>query len=355
MKQCAAFWDMTSWRAWAETHYRPAIDEADRSLFEKAAHECDLIPPDGDLGDIATDEEAQVALLLSRVVNVEELSLTLPAIHSDRLLLQRMRALVDHRTGLQHLHTFSPSYYNFEGHVEGGFELTPISTVFRLPSIRKIVGTACLEPEDDAFRGFDCPPGSSTVTNIEFYRSSICPKAFRVMIEACKGLEVLYCDWGGHTVGWSEINFSIIGGALQSQAHSLQKLTLDCRKHYDVWPEDEEVLIGPLGSLKNFKQLRMINVPGVALIGWDKDRIDGFNTLPDVLPPCIEELRISNWAPGLEEQLSMLSAVTKEQYPNLRRLILQDVEAGSLQQQFDDANAHVSVIIEDGDEWDHFS
>ncbi|KAK3077220.1 hypothetical protein LTS18_010885, partial [Coniosporium uncinatum] len=133
------------------------------------------------------------------------------------------------------------------------------------------------------------------------------------------------------------------------------KLTLDCRKHYDVWPEDEEVLIGPLGSLKNFKQLKMINVPGVALIGWDKDRIDGFNALPDVLPPYIEELRISNWAPGLEEQLSMLSAVAKEQYPSLRRLILQDVEARSLQQRFDDANAHVSVIIEDGDELDHFS
>ncbi|KAF1984123.1 hypothetical protein K402DRAFT_423198 [Aulographum hederae CBS 113979] len=359
-QRCASFWDMSSWHIWAQTNYDATLSHEDCQLFLQAAQEVGLQTDHDQLGNLVDQEEAQLALLLSRTINLEELALTIPATHSNRLLLQRLRVMIDLATGLQKLTTFVPTYYNFEGHIEGGFELAPISSIFRLPSIRTIRGTACLEPEDDAFNetAFDCPKGTSTVTEIDFMRSSICPKAFKVMIEACSALEVLHCDWGGHTVGWSEINFAIIGHALLTQKHSLRRLTLDCRKHYDIWPEADEVLIAPLGLLHDFPHLAYVDVPGVALIGWDKDRIDSYRPLGDTLPTAIEELRISNWAPHLVEQLRSMARSSGREYKRLRRLKVLKVEGlelDEMQMLFRDGGSYVEIELEDASELDHFS
>lgn len=355
-QKSAFFNNMKMWALWAATSYKPELAIEDRELFKDAAEELRLEQADA-LATIASKEEAQAALLLSRATNVTDLSMNVPNLENSRLLLDILRETTHRGTALQNLRSFT-SVYNFDGAKQGGFELAPISSLFRLPKIESIHAVACLEPEDNAFRGFDCPEGTSTVTEIEFRRSSVCPKAMSLMIGACRGLKHFYCDWGGHTVGWSEVNFPTVGAALRKQEHSLESLVLDVRKHYHTWPEEEDVLIPPLGSFAGFRCLTSISAPGAALVGWDEGRVDKYPELSEILPPSLRSLRINQWAPEFDQHLEKLSDVVVATLPNLREISLEGapeaVSGEELQRTFDSKGARVKLHVTGGDEVDHF-
>lgn len=359
-QKCGLFNNLHTWRVWAEKSYRPRLSEEDKEVFHNAVLEMGLQSIDAP-STIAVKEEAQVALMLSRATNLTDLRMTLPDLSNNRLLLDILRETTARGTALQNLRKFTGIYYNFDGSVEGGFELRPISCLFSLPNIETVNGIACLEPEDAAFRNFDCPEGTSSVEHIEFRRSSICPKAMGLMVGACRALKSFYCDWGGHTVGWSEINFPTVGTALRKQEHSLEKLTLDVRKHYDVWPEQEDVLIPPLGSFSGCQHLTHIEAPAAALIGWDEGRVDGFPMLHEVLPYSLETLIVNQWSPGIIEHLEKMSELCATMFPNLKSITLHsalhaDQESEEkMQTQFTKAGSEVAINFIDSGEVDHFS
>ncbi|KAF2093185.1 hypothetical protein NA57DRAFT_61706 [Rhizodiscina lignyota] len=357
-ESCGLFQNMRMWREWASTFYRPALADEDRQLFLEAARDLQLQRVDA-LDTIAEKEEAQAALLLSRTTDVTQLRMTIPNLGKNRLLLEILKETTDRGTALQKLSKFTGIYYNFDGDIDGGFELKPISSLFRLPAIQRINGVACLEPEDDAFKGFDCPEGTSTVREIDFRRSSVCPKAMSLMVGACRALRSFYCDWGGHTVGWSEINFPTVGAALRKQEKSLESLTLDVRKHYDVWPENEDVLIPPLGSFVGFERLRYIEAPAAALIGWDEGHVDGFPLLHEILPFSIEKLVINQWSPGIIEHLEKMAELCAAMFPLLKEMALHsaphDADERKMQELYDKNGAEVRIRFKDGEEVDHFA
>jgi hypothetical protein len=210
--------------------------------------------------------------------------------------------------------------------------------------------------------GFDCPARSSAVTKLEFDHSAICPAALRLMIGACARLEHFACDWAGAVVGWVEVNFPLLLQALWEHGESLKTLTLETRKHFDSWPEHDDGLVPPLGSLKEFANLEILDVPASALIGWDEDGFSGHESLGDVLPPKIRELRINQVAPRVYEHLSDLAAVCNEKFPGLKRIILCELDGqmdlspleADLRKRFDDMGADVDFAIEYLGEPSHF-
>jgi hypothetical protein len=365
------FWDAKSWTDWAKTKYRATLSDDDNELFFEAAQrliDLDEIPSQE---EFRKREEVHAALLIALASNVKLLHLENPTLKDeqarfvlDHLVLTSIYSKLEQGTILQNLTTLHAVTSRLEGG-QGGFRLSSIAPFFHLPKLRRVVAVACFEPEDDLFKDFNCPIGRSAVSDITFVRSSICPLGLSQVLNACKTVESLECDWAGLSVGWVEINFPLLRGTLASHKNHLKRLRLDTRKHYDSWPERDDGLVPPLGSeLKEFILLTKLDVPASALIGWDENHVGGYNSLSQVLPPNIEELKINEWTPGLAEELDDFIPLIPELYPKLRRLSISRAELESdedddeqeerLKQKMREFAPEVSVVFEDSQEIDHF-
>ena len=281
----------------------------------------------------------------------------------DHLVLTSLYPKIKQGAILQNLTTLHAVTSRLEGG-QGGFRLSSIATFFHLPNLKRIVGVACFEPEDDLFRDFDCPLGDSNVTDLTFIRSSICPLGLSQMLSACKIVENFDVDWAGLSVGWVEINFPLLRGNLAMHKDHMKRIRMDTRKHYDSWPERDDGLVPPLGpELKGFHALTKLDVPASALIGWDEDEVGGYSALSEVLPSNIEELKINAYAPRLVEELKRFIPLCAEMYPKLRQLQISrtDLEVEEdgnteerLKQMLRDLAPDVRFEFEDGSEIDHF-
>jgi hypothetical protein len=310
------------------------------------------------------------ALLIALARNLKLLHIENPTMEDeqprfvlDHLVLSTLYPMIKLQAILQNLTTLHAVTARLEGG-QGGFRLSSIATFFHLPNLRRVIGVACFEPEDDLFRDFNCPEKQSNVTDLNFVRSSICPLGLSQMLSACKAVESFDCDWAGFSVGWVEVNFPLLCGNLAMHKDVMKRLRLDTRKHYDSWPERDDGLVPPLGGeLKAFTALTKLDAPASALIGWDEDNIGGYGELKDVLPPNLEELKINEYAPRLVEELDKFIPVFKELYPKLRRLSISraeleleedgDVEE-RLMKKLRDLAPELRVEFEDGSEIDHF-
>lgn len=366
-ERCTDFWDMDSWRQWASQHYGSALEAADHLAILTAGTPLHSNTP-ALTESLIRDEEAQVALLLSLVQNLTHLyienpntAIETPRFRTDHQLMTMLDRGIRAGAVLQNLRTLVATSARLEGG-QGGFRLSAIAPFFRLPNLHTFKGNVCHEPEDGLFAGFDCPARSSAVTKLGFEHSAICPAALRLMIGACARLEHFACDWAGAVVGWVEVNFPLLLQALWEHRESLKTLTLETRKHFDSWPEHDDGLVPPLGSLKEFTNLEVLDVPASALIGWDEDGFIGHESLGDVLPPKIRELRINQVAPRVYEHLGDLAVVCDEKFPGLKRIILCELDGhmdlspleADLRKRFEDVGADVDFAIEYLGEPSHF-
>jgi hypothetical protein len=364
-----SFWDIKSWTEWAKMGYSATLDDADTNLFISAAQQA-LSMSANSQDDMCQYEEVQAALLIALATNLKLLRIENPTTEDeqprfvlDHVVLSNLYPKIKQGAILQNLTTLHAVTARLEGG-QGGFRLSSIAAFFHLPNLRRVVGVACFEPEDDLFRDFDCPFGESNVNDLSFVRSSICPLGLSQMLSTCKAVESFDCDWAGLSVGWVEINFPLLRGNLAMHKDHLKRLRLDSRKHYDSWPEHDDGLVPPLGTeLKDFTSLIKLEAPASALMGWDEDNIGGYHELKDVLPPNLEELKINEYAPRLIEQLDKLILVCAEMYPKLKlvsisRADLDLVEDGDaekrLKQKLQDLAPELTVEFEDGSEVDHF-
>ena len=367
-EKCADYWDMASWRLWAERNYVPIIEAADHLAMLTAGVSLQL-NSQSHVDYLVRSEEAQVALLLVLAQSVVHLhienpstAIDTPRFSADHLLMAILHPQIKSGAVLQNLHTLVATSPRLEGG-QGGFRLSAIAPFFRLPSLHTFKGCVCHEPEDNFFTGFDCPERSSTVTMLTLEHSAICPLALKFMILACARLEHFACDWAGTAVGWVEVNFPLLCQALWEHRSSLKTLSLDTRKHFDSWPEHENGLVPALGSLQKFSSLEVLDVPASALMGWPEDGFDGgYTELADVLPPAIRELRINQVAPRVYERLSLLAKVCADKFPELRRIVLCEIPEhmdlapleADLRKNFYEAGAEVDFEIEYLGELSHF-
>lgn len=364
-----SFWDMKSWAAWAKGSYDASLDHHDTLLFLHAARDL-LTGSTASRDEMTKHEEAHAALLISLVPNLKTLYLENPTSADetprfvfDHLILSILFPKIRVGAILQNLTTLYAVTSRLESG-QGGFRLSSIATFFLLPNLRKVTGSACFEPEDELFEDFDCPIGSSCVSELTFVRSSICPIGVSQMLDACKAVEVLDCDWAGNSVGWVEINFPILRSNLRKHKDTLTKLRLDTRKHYDSWPERDDGLVPPLGpELREFTSLTVLEVPASALIGWDENDVGGFEDLKDVLPPNLDELKINEYAPRLVEMIEGLVLVCANNFPKLKRLVIPREQLGTeahdsleqnLKDKFTEMAPDVFVSFEDSEDVDHF-
>ncbi|KAF2430748.1 hypothetical protein EJ08DRAFT_733995 [Tothia fuscella] len=369
-KPCQQFWDLKSWGRWAKAEYRAKVHEDDEELFLAGSQH--LLSPGllesglPTLEHLMEKEEAQVALLISLCPNVKRFLLENPSTPTesprfvlDYLVLQILHPQIRDGKLLQNLEYLTTVTERLEGG-QGGFRLSSIATFFLLPNLRRVKGVACFEPEDDLFEDFECPIATSSVRELRFFRSAVCPKGLSQTIGACKALEVFGCDWAGLNVGWVEINFPLLTGALLEQKRSLHRVRLNTAKHFNSWPERDDGLVPPFGKhLKEFDRLKTLDVPASALIGWDENNVGGYDRLRDVLPRNIEDLKINEFAPRLLEMIDDFASVCTEFCPLLRKLIISrrhadvDVEDG-LKEKFAKLAPDVKLLFVDGEEVNHF-
>jgi hypothetical protein len=370
-KPCDYFWDYTSWARWAKKKYRATLGYEDHDLFLAGSEHLlsagmlrNGLPTRDHLIE---KEEAQVALLVSLCPNLKQMVFENPSMPSetprfvlDHLILEILHPQIRDRKVLQSLETLTAVTERIEGG-QGGFRLASIATFFLLPKLRRVKGVACFEPEDELFENFDCPVRTSSVRDLRLLRSAVCPKGLMQMIDACKALESFDCDWAGLNVGWVEINFPLLRGALLGHKDTLQHIRLDTAKHFDSWPERDDGLVPPFGPrLKEFNTLKTLDVPASALIGWDENNVGGYDRLRDVLPHNLEELKINEFAPRLLEMLEDLVTVCADRYPRLVKLTISRKHSGNadvedhLQEKFAEMAPDVEVLFEDGKEVNHF-
>lgn len=366
-ERCTDFWDLDSWRQWAQNSYVPVLEAADHLAVLTAGTSLYSNIQD-QLEYLIRNEEAQVALLLCLTQNLTHLyienpstAIETPRFRTDHLLMTMIHPQIKAGVVLQNLRILVATSSRLEGG-QGGFRLSAIAPFFRLPNLTTFKGTVCHEPEDGLFVGFDCPRRSSALTKLVFEHSAICPAALRLMIGACARLEHFACDWAGEVVGWVEVKFPLLRQALWEHRGSLKTLSLDTRKHFDSWPEHDDGFVPPLGPLKEFANLEVLDVPASALIGWDEDGFNGHDHLKDVLPPKIRELRINQIAPRVFEHLSDVALVCNERFPGLKRIVLCELQGymdlspleGDLKKRFEDMGADVDFAIEYTGEPSHF-
>jgi F-box-like len=359
------FWDLNSWKQWAKMSYLPTLLSPDRHPFLNASNLLQGID-DSQRSIIIEQEEAQAALLLCLLTNIKRLTIenpvsavSQPRFRMDHLTLSLLQPHIERGTALQKLSHLHATTNRLEGG-QAGFRLSAVSGFFRLPELTKVTGVMCHEPEDADFIGFDCPPGTSSVRHIAFERSAICPAGHRLMLRACKCVQVFECDWAGIAVGWVELNFPLLREAVFDHRSNLKRVRLDVRRHFDSYWNSDDGLLPPLGPLDEFTSLTDLDVPASALIGWDEDGFGNYTALKDSLPPNLEHLRINQTAPRIYEQVAALADVCTVVYPRLMKITLCDDALSEelerhLKSRFEEVGAHVKLVIEDGGEIDHFN
>ncbi|TID13759.1 hypothetical protein E6O75_ATG01737 [Venturia nashicola] len=364
-RQNDSFFDLKSWAVWAAVKYNATLEGEDASRFFTAAN--NLIGNLSARDSLVQKEEAHAALLVALVPSLKHLHIENPNLVNeqsrfgmDHLILDILQPQIKSGKILQNLERLTAVTARMEGG-QGGFRLSSIASFFLLPKLRSVIAVACFEPEDDLFVNFDPPRRSSAVRELRFLRSAICPLGLKKILECCRAVEIFDCDWAGLSVGWVEINFPLLLEALEHHKNTLTELTLDTAKHFDSWPESEDGLVPPLGpALHTFENLRKLDVPASALIGYDEYSVGGYGKLKDILPPNLEELKLNEFAPRLVGMVEELVPHCTTLLPNLRKLTISRIHAGAtdveddLERKFREMAPVVQLSFVDRREIDHF-
>lgn len=360
-----SFFDLKSWEVWAAVKYNATLESADTPNFISAANH--LLGHLAERDNLIEKEEAHAALLIALAPCLKHLHIENPNLVNepsrfgmDHLILDILQPQIKRGTILQELEKLTAVTARLEGG-QGGFRLASIASFFLLPKLRVVIGVACFDPEDDLAVNFDPPRRSSTVRELRFLRSAICPRGLSEVLNCCKEVEIFACDWAGLSVGWVEINFPLLLEALESHKETLTELVLDTAAHFDSWPETENGLVPPLGPvLKSFQKLRILDVPASALIGFDENDVGGYGQLKDILPPDLEELKVNEFAPRLVQMVEDLVPQCTTILPKLRKLTISRIHAGDadvedgLENKFAKFAPDVKLSFVDKREIDHF-
>lgn len=136
----------------------------------------------------------------------------------------------------------------------------------------------------------------------------------------CTSLERFSCRWR-----WTDrfspqhdVDLPAIHTGLQHVQSTLSHLTIDTME--SAWRVDMDRKIPALGSLREFKALRYLNVAGLVLWG-DGDILATPPPLSTLLPESLETLIIkTEWDDDVEDALQQLSVDCTSQLPALRKI-----------------------------------
>lgn len=128
-------------------------------------------------------------------------------------------------------------------------------------------------------------------------------------IKLCTSLRSLSCRWRefesrrpNPPPSPQDLSLPLLGEALRSFEHSLQRLTIDTLEC--AWLVDMESDIPPLGSLRSFTVLKHLDVSGLVLFGDYITAVRPDVALSSILPISLESLNVKiEWDDEIEEVL----------------------------------------------------
>lgn len=126
-------------------------------------------------------------------------------------------------------------------------------------------------------------------------------------LEKCTLLERFSCRWRWteHPNPWHDVNLPALRAGLQRVQNTLTHLTIDTME--SAWRVDLDRTIPALGSLREFKALKHLDVAGLVLWG-DEDISETSLPLSALLPESLETLIIkTEWDDDVEDSLHQLS------------------------------------------------
>ena len=269
------------------------------------------------------DEDAEIALLLALLPNVERLQIVFPNVGMDRYGIFFFHLIVQEALNPDRptMHTFSRlkvlearSYWMEE--IDVGLPLYCFTHFFRLPCIEVFKAYHMIVDDPDEWGEWLCPLGVSKIRDLHLEKSIVSSEAVAKLMNSCKGLRSLYVTFPPNqptavVFAWPEIS-----NALEHHTRSLQCLTVDLA---------EDTSTAPLNTLKYFDKLRDIELNQIALIGRsvssqdDEHKATTEAELADMFPSSLESLTILDPTSAIDSSLERLSH-SLVSLPRLRRI-----------------------------------
>lgn len=189
------------------------------------------------------------------------------------------------------------------------WEIGESSFFFRLPSLRTYTGEMVVHGDNVA--GWNCTPGTSSVTSLHLPRCGLSLNALETLVSSCKALEHLeYSD--GRNDWWEPdrpFEASQLAEALISQKDSLKSLNL-CLS--DLWA-GHSLNFSCIAPLKEFTRLSRIHIDYNLL-----SRPSSGHELYDILPASLEDLSVND--PLDLEPLARLATDGRRSCPRLKQV-----------------------------------
>ncbi|CAJ2514205.1 Uu.00g023240.m01.CDS01 [Anthostomella pinea] len=238
-------------------------------------------------------EDAEFALLLASCWNVEFLQFSAVFDLPSTLTAEVVRAAstqandtTRYNPPLRRIHELHVDHWD----TEDSTDLADLSGFLQLPALETLHGNMLSLGEESE------PLPTSNLKQVSLQWSVFDASGFSNLLSACPQLTSLTVEWGGASVGESEIKFDEIGAALRDHGTALRKLRLDPKDAEEFSGEEHDA---PLGDLTSLTSLRSLTVPQAALLGENTlDDEDGEDSdmppsfLASTLPHSIETLRI---------------------------------------------------------------
>lgn len=162
------------------------------------------------------------------------------------------------------------------------------------------------------------PPPALEELSLDVYDTNA--EDFSLHLRNCALLERFSCRWRwtDHFSPHYDVDLPALRSALQNVQYTLNHLTIDTME--SAWLVDIERTIPPLGSLRDFKVLKYLNVTGLVL--WGDDDIGGASPpLSALLPESLETLIVkTEWDDDVEDALHQLSTDFAAWLPALKKV-----------------------------------
>ncbi|KAF2000923.1 hypothetical protein P154DRAFT_575626 [Amniculicola lignicola CBS 123094] len=267
-------------------------------------------------------EDALLALLLPKLVNLQTLDLETPIIpHYIETMFNRV--------GLkQKPFDTTPAFTKLKSilwaHDDNKYGGNVVAAPFMLPSVQSIFmhRTGSEDDEGDDAPYIDMPDKTSSVTHLELKDCRLDTRMIEKMLAVPKQLKTFIYEVGWGHLSYCSISWPAIRRGLELQKDSLEELWWDYPHDGINWSDDTDDT-SPVQSFRDFEKLRRVRIAPDYVFGLRPDG-KSYKRLLDLLPRPVEFLHIvhgDEYGVTLETPISSEKAKMKTLYKSIEHLL----------------------------------
>lgn len=279
------------------------------------------------------DEDAEVALLLALLGNLQALQIVLPNVSGSdeyhffffhRVVREALNSSkISKMHSFPHLKSLDVRSYSLEDS-DIGLPIYPFSDFFKIAELKAFNGHHMVADGDPNEWGeWTCDPGLSAVRHLRLKDIYMSSEAIATLIISCSKLESLEVYFNTTPNDSLPFEWAEIYEALQRHKSTLKTISIDIYADAIMVDSYDEPISSLGGFFKDFISLRHLEIQQSALTGAnlpdddDEDNL-GYNLL-NVLPPSLESFGILNSDVMMESHLERL-ARDLSYFPHLRKV-----------------------------------